>query len=224
MTGELSKIPASELHAVMGCLQEGGNPVIFDFTSANTELAAIDLNDEQTFTDYIFSTIRRREAPYGIGRHYEDRTIYERSEVFGTHRSVHLGIDIWAPAGSAVYAPLGGIVHSYADNNQHGDYGPTIILQHSRNGAIFHSLYGHLSRESLSGLEPGMPVSAGSRIATLGHYEENVHWPPHLHFQLILDMEGKWGDYPGVCARSERERYLKNCPDPNLLLRIDALK
>ena len=32
------------------------------------------------------------------------------------------------------------------------------------------------------------------------------------------------GDYPGVCAPSERERWLAQCPDPTLLLRIAALK
>jgi len=36
---------------------------------------------------------------------------------------------------------------------------------------------------------------------------------------LIEDMQGLKGDYPGVCKFSERERYLANCPDPELILR-----
>jgi peptidoglycan LD-endopeptidase LytH len=47
---------------------------------------------------------------------------------------------------------------------------------------------------------------------------ENGNWPPHLHFQLIADMEGWKGDYPGVCKYSEREKWLGNCPDPDLVL------
>jgi hypothetical protein len=31
-------------------------------------------------------------------------------------------------------------------------------------------------------------------------------------------MEGKSGDYPGVCKYSEREKYLTNCPNPDLVL------
>jgi hypothetical protein len=55
-------------------------------------------------------------------------------------------------------------------------------------------------------------------IGALGIPAENGGWPPHLHFQCIVDMEGYMGDYPGVCKWSEREQYLRNCPDPIQLL------
>ena len=99
-----------------------------------------------------------------------------------------------------------------------GDYGATIILKHVLEGVTFHSLYGHLSVADLEGLNVDAPVAAGQIIAHFGPLNENGHWPPHLHFQLIMDMEGKMGDYPGVCRYSERARYLANCPDPNLIL------
>ena len=57
----------------------------------------------------------------------------------------------------------------------------------------------------------------------LGHFGdagENGQWPPHLHFQLMFDMESMIGDYPGVCRYSEMERYRANIPDPNLVLRF----
>lgn len=57
-------------------------------------------------------------------------------------------------------------------------------------------------------------------IGHFGEPAENGDWPPHLHFQVIHDMEFKKGDYPGVCSISERERYLKNCPDPDLILKM----
>ena len=58
----------------------------------------------------------------------------------------------------------------------------------------------------------------GDVIGEFGIPMENGQWPPHLHFQVIKDMgEGK-GDYPGVCKLSEREKYLENCPDPDLIL------
>jgi hypothetical protein len=54
---------------------------------------------------------------------------------------------------------------------------------------------------------------------------ENARWPPHLHFQIVIDMEipiaiGKKGDYPGVCKLSEKEKYLNNCLDPDLILQM----
>jgi hypothetical protein len=50
---------------------------------------------------------------------------------------------------------------------------------------------------------------------------ENGNWPSHLHVQLIIDMEGWEGDYPGVCKFSEKERWLANCPDPDLMLNLN---
>ncbi|MDX1629797.1 MAG: peptidase M23, partial [Fulvivirga sp.] len=61
------------------------------------------------------------------------------------------------------------------------------------------------------------------QIADFGAYEVNVHWPPHLHFQIIKDMKGSFGDFPGVVTKAEREQYLKLCPDPNYILNIKKL-
>ena len=45
-------------------------------------------------------------------------------------------------------------------------------------------------------------------------------WAPHLHLQLMFDMQGKTGDYPGVCRFSEKDLYLKNIPNPQLILQF----
>jgi hypothetical protein len=36
-------------------------------------------------------------------------------------------------------------------------------------------------------------------------------------------MEGRKGDYPGVCKYSERKKYLANCPDPDLILGMSSM-
>lgn len=198
---------------------------LFDFTEINKELLKLDLNKEQEFSGHIFNKMAENSKDYGIGKYNEDRFIYKRSAMFSDEesRSVHLGIDIWAPAGTAVFAPLDGVVHSFANNNQHGDYGPTIILKHELDGVEFHTLYGHLSKKSILDLKVGTCFKKGTILAEYGNYEENVHWPPHLHFQIVENMGDKRGDYPGVCKPSEKEDWLSNCPDPNLILNIDGL-
>jgi murein DD-endopeptidase MepM/ murein hydrolase activator NlpD len=135
-------------------------------------------------------------------------------------RRLHLGVDIWGPAGTKVMAPLDGIVHSFAFNNNDSDYGATIILTHNLDGVGFHTLYGHLSLNSLKNLYEGQKVTSGEVIAEFGMRFENGNWPPHLHFQLIADMQGWKGDYPGVCRFSERMQWLTNCPDPNIILKM----
>ncbi|HMP94577.1 MAG TPA: peptidoglycan DD-metalloendopeptidase family protein, partial [Phnomibacter sp.] len=133
-------------------------------------------------------------------------------------RRFHLGADIWAAAGTPVMAPISGLVHSFGFNNNLGDYGATIILSHSLNGVAFYTLYGHLSLDSLSQLREGQYVVGGSPFAWLGVPAENGGWPPHLHFQIIEHIGNYWADYPGVCRYSERNQYLTNCPNPELIL------
>ena len=195
-----------------------------DFTESNSELTAEIIDDTNAFSYYINTQLKTADALFGIGGYNEHRTVYSRSKVFDAAnpgeepRRLHLGVDIWGAAGTAVFAPLDGVVHSFAFNDQFGDYGATIILSHELNGIRLHSLYGHLSLRDLDGLTEGKTVKAGEAFAHFGEPNENGHWPPHLHFQLILDMEAKKGDYPGVCKFSEREKYLTNCPDPDVFL------
>ncbi len=194
----------------------------FDFTSANTELSPEVLNDTELFSLWISSKLKENNCRYGIGGYNEHRTIYSRSGLFNMDdkesRRLHLGTDIWGEAGTPVYCPLDGLVHSYNFNDNFGDYGATIILQHTVGELSLYSLYGHLNLSSLSRLTVGMPIAQGEQLARFGNVEENGHWPPHLHFQLIVDMKTYQGDYPGVCAFSENELWLENSPDPALLL------
>ena len=135
-------------------------------------------------------------------------------------RRLHLGVDIWGPAGTRVMAPLDSIVHSFAFNNNDSDYGATLILSHNLEGVAFHTLYGHLSLNSIKNLTEGQRIQKGEVVAEFGMRFENGNWPPHLHFQVIEDMEHWKGDYPGVCRFSEREQWLGNSPDPNLILQL----
>ncbi|MDB4918601.1 peptidoglycan DD-metalloendopeptidase family protein [Mucilaginibacter sp.] len=195
----------------------------FNFTASNTELDADTFSDTAKFNQWINRKLSGNNCKYGIGGYMEHRTIYARSAHFDAGdepRRLHLGVDIWASAGTQVYSPLQGKVHSFNDNDNFGDYGPTIIIEHQLDDLKLYTLYGHLSRKSLDGLYPGKPFSKNEKIASFGQIEENGHWPPHLHFQLMFDMVGKQGDYPGVCRYSEKEIYLKNVPDPQLILRF----
>ncbi|MEM8845731.1 MAG: peptidase M23, partial [Bacteroidota bacterium] len=69
-------------------------------------------------------------------------------------------------------------------------------------------------------LKKGMHFKMGEELATLGAPEVNVNYAPHLHFQIIEDIQGYEGDYPGVCSQKELHFYKKNCPNPNLLLKL----
>jgi murein DD-endopeptidase MepM/ murein hydrolase activator NlpD len=235
------------LHPVIPFVPGQGKIVSLDLSTSNAVLTEGVYEDTERFTAYIQNKLDAAGALYGIGGYLEKRNLYKRSALFETlkqskktfdrvyitasepdepvvddamQRSVHLGIDIWGPAGTPVYAALGGSIHSFAFNNQFGDYGATIILQHQLDGLYFHTLYGHLSKADLAIAENGY-IAIGEKIGHFGAPEENGHWPPHLHCQLILDMELKQGDYPGVCHPDDIPYYSKNCPDPDLILGLN---
>jgi murein DD-endopeptidase MepM/ murein hydrolase activator NlpD len=175
----------------------------------------------QGLQQYIEETLQQQQAQALYGGYLEQRCFYQRSHHFkneSTNRTIHLGVDVWMPAGTAIYAPYPARVHSLAYNDQPLDYGATIILEHEIGDFHFHTLYGHLSRASLSSLSPGDSLSPGTVFTHLGDPNDNGGWTPHLHLQFILDMEGKKGDYPGVAAPSDLEHYQRNCPNPTFLL------
>lgn len=193
---------------------------IFPFAMADARplsLAEVDfdVSDLPAFTAFIQA--RRGTAPALVGGYDEDRGVYAASDLFdgaAEPRTIHLGVDIWTDAGTALRAPLPGTVHSCAINGHFGDYGGTVILDHGE----FFTLYGHLAHRSVQLLQPGQAIVAGEVFAWLGTPGENGGWPPHLHFQRIEDMQGWTGDFPGVAPRSERDCWLALCPDPMPLL------
>jgi murein DD-endopeptidase MepM/ murein hydrolase activator NlpD len=199
-----------------------GPPAPLDFTTDNPHLAHPEhLRNTARFDEVVQQMLAEQHATAGMGGYLENRVIYRRSPHFAAAtepRSLHLGVDVWVPAGTPVAAPLPAVVHSLADNDNFGDYGPTIILQHELEGVVFYSLYGHLTRTDLLGLRPGQAIAPGEVFAHVGPYPENGDWPPHLHFQLIADMQGRWGDFPGVAPPSERAYWAALCPDAGLVI------
>lgn len=200
---------------------------LLDFTENNKELNEAMVAHTNRFIHYINEKLYQGGAKYGIGGYAEHRVLYKVSKVFDATepgeepRRLHLGADIWGKPHTAVMAPLDGIVHSFAFNDRFGDYGATIILSHRLDEFSFYTLYGHLSLNSIKNLDGGERMEAGDVFAEFGIPLENGHWPPHLHFQIIIDMEDREGDYPGVCKYSEKEKYLENSPDPDLIVQLN---
>ena len=193
-----------------------------DLSSSNPRLKNINIINPQACQDYIDEVLNRNSAQVAYGGYLEKRNLYADKASFSGEmvRNIHLGMDFWASAGTIVNVPLDATIHSFSNNATIGDYGPTIILKHEIGNKTFHTLYGHLSLASLDGLSIGKVLRKGDALGTLGTTDINVNYAPHVHFQLINDIEEKKGDYPGVCSAIDLDFYSKNCPDPNLILNI----
>ncbi len=197
--------------------------ISLDLSIHNIQLKDVNVSSSDELECFIWNRIKTYKAKVAYGGYLEQRGIYQRSTYFNqanpeTERNIHLGLDLWIEADTPIYAPLNGAIHSFKNNSNYGDYGPAIILKHTINATTFYTLYGHLSLASLEQLEVGAEVRQGQQIATLGTATVNGDYPPHLHFQIIKDMQNKRGDYPGVSNQLDLEFYKDNCPDPELLL------
>ena len=197
---------------VLGNAQPPSQFKLLDLSSSNQILQQTGLQQ------YLHQTLPPNTV--GYGGYLENRDFYLDSTLFHEKkRTLHLGIDLWAPANTPIYAPLDGIIHSFQDNQQYLDYGPTILLQHTLpDGKSFYTLYGHLTQASLYNKIAGQRIKKGEHFAQIGHPDENGQWPPHLHLQWINDLEGFSGDYPGVVVPEDREKFEHNCPNPAALI------
>lgn len=158
-----------------------------------------------------------RSKKWGIGRYNEKRSEMYETTLFEGERNVHMGIDIWTKAREPVYSFYEGEVAYKQDNNQPGDYGPTIVISYQLDDNLLYALYGHLSRPSLQMVSVGDRVTRGQKIAELGESDVNGGWVPHLHFQLSAEDPGE-ADMPGVVAPADREQALEKYPDPRIVL------
>jgi murein DD-endopeptidase MepM/ murein hydrolase activator NlpD len=155
-------------------------------------------------------------TPWTIGRYDEDRVIYTQ-DLFGGERSLHVGIDLGGPAGTAVHAFAPGEVIHAGVNPAPGDYGPTIVTAHEVDGAPLYALFGHLSMSSLVRSPVGRRFDAGDVLGWLGEPAENGGWPPHVHLQLAVERPVTH-DLPGAVRPADRADALRRFPDPRRVL------
>jgi len=188
-----------------------------DLSKSTLNKVNINPQDHDELSSYLYQIKIRKQAQVLYGGYLEERSLYNKKSLFNIEnkqRNIHLGVDFWTDADEEIIAPLDGIVHSFANNQGFGNYGPCIILEHKTEDKRFYSLYGHLSKDSLENLKTGQLIKKGNSFCRLGDVNENGGYVPHLHFQIIKDIQNYKGDYPGVCHKEDLEFYEKNTISP----------
>ena len=136
-------------------------------------------------------------------------------------RTVHLAVDVFAPEGTWIHAPVRGTVFAAEYRGGHLDYGGVIILQHETAvGDPFYTLYGHLNPEFKDRLKPGDVIEKGEAFCRFGDPTMNGGWVPHTHFQLAVTVDGMGADWPGVGDPDEMYLWGAVCPNPAALLNL----
>ncbi len=162
-----------------------------------------------------------------LGRYGEPRLIYtdpvfrRDDSPIADRRTVHLALDIFAPDGGSIHAPLDGRIHRAEQRAGRLNHDGMVILSHrTPDEDIFFTLYGHLDPASIAELNEGQAVERGEAFAKLGAPDCNGGWAPHLHFQLFLIDAGETG-WPGVAEPDEFDLWRSVCPNPAAILNLD---
>lgn len=191
---------------------------------AGPEAKVVVLAADTNITDAEAVTELRGTTDVVVGRYGEDRALYTADAFAGAdgeRRTVHLGLDLFVPAGEPVHAPFDGEVVAVAVRPAPQDYGGTLVLRHETpDGTPFWLLLGHLAHDVTARVRPGQRVARGERLASVGASDENGGWQPHAHVQLFTTLLGRSHDLPGVARRSERDVWQSISPDPNLVCRL----
>ena len=109
------------------------------------------------------------ELPDGlsIGRYGEERPIYrgpQYKDPEGRSRTVHLGCDLFLPAGANVRSPFAGVIEERAVRAMPTTTAACCCVRHDG----FWTLHGHLDPDSIAHWNAGDPVAAGEVIAQMG--------------------------------------------------------
>ncbi len=197
-----------------------GDPFIFDFSDDNPETLELDERDQIMMTKYITRKLGEAKADWGVGGYLQRRANLLRffPQIVGEERFFHLGLDITAPLGATLFAPLAGTLVESGYEKGEGNYGGYAVLKHTGNFDTFYSFYGHLSPETV--VQEGTELKAGEPFARLGDYDQNGNWFYHTHLQVLT--EKGYGDgfvHKGYCTEKMIATIGEYAPSPLFLLR-----
>lgn len=201
-------------------IKTDGHAIVLDLSTGaelyGKPVAGLGVDD---FGALIDRTMEDAGTAFCFGRYAEPRELYSNEDFASADskesRTIHMGIDLFCVADTPVRAPLDATVEIVTNNTGELDYGPVVILRHAADsGDDFYTLYGHLGMKTLQRIREGQSIRAGEQIATIGTPPTNGNWPPHLHFQLILDLLDRGVDFPGVALKSQQDYWLGLSPSP----------
>ena len=158
-----------------------------------------------------------KKGTYAAGGYLEKRPGQYTAKQYRKLRDIHLGLDLVAPEGEVIYAPISLRFFDRAYLSGEQNYGYCLLGQAVWDGPELYLFFGHLDKNSFDRVRFDKIYEKGERVACVGGSLENGGWFPHLHFQLSF-LRPQSCDIPGVCEEKDLSKYIAQCPDPSDLL------
>lgn len=111
-----------------------------------------------------------------------------------------------------VFAAMKGVVRYVSSAAGDSSYGRYVVLEHPEMTPAVYTLYAHLARIA-PGVRPGLEVTAGHVLATMGHSSGGYMIPvdrSHLHFEIGVVMTRNfqaWYDRRRFGSRNEHQMW-----------------
>jgi len=146
--------------------------------------------------------------------------LYRQNEnIMREGRTVHIGVDIIAPAGTPLHSPIDAEVFHVEYDAGAGNYGWFCVLKGLVDGKTIYLLFGHLAEKNLTPV--GTRLSAGDVFACIGDFSENGNWFHHTHVQAITQkgIDEGWM-YKGLCTKKQLAEIDELCPSAMQFIKI----
>jgi len=159
-----------------------GNIIAASFTNRGETFNAVRYADDEGRADYYTPdghSLRKAflRTPVDMSRISSGFSLGRLHPILNKIRA-HKGVDYAAPIGTPVKSTGDGKI---AFRGVKGGYGNVIVVQH---GAIYSTLYGHLSSFA-RGLQTGSRVRQGQIIGYVG--KSGLATGPHLHYEFLVN-------------------------------------
>jgi len=128
--------------------------------------------------------------------------------------ALHLGTDLLARPGSAIHAPLAGVVWRLDPVNSKPGLWDLVLEHDVSEGVRFYTCYGNVEATASRALQLGDSVATGDPIGRISACGAPIH------FQILTDQLEISGGSPRVCDPGQSGVWCDLSPDPNAILSI----
>ncbi|HKF85054.1 MAG TPA: phosphotransferase, partial [Candidatus Limnocylindrales bacterium] len=183
--------------AVAPVLADPPVPMVLDLSTTSDALDGAAIGD----TGAVGPLVAAAEAAgcMAVGRWGEARLVDTVLDAVDEPSTIHLGVDLFAPAGSGVQAPVGGLV------------------RHVSGAVVVEGVEDLVLWGVDAVVAAGDRVEAGDRIGTVAA-DAPDGLPPHVHVQRVLEPGL---DAPRRAVPSLASAWQRLCPDPSAILGLE---
>jgi len=215
-----------EIFPVLG-RELSGRPMYFplDDSSDVLRVEKTTKDGQKELQTAIENMMAENDATWAISGYPEKRAqLADYTDEVRENRPWHIGVDVSAPAGTKLYAPLDSVVVIAEVDvckdgvpGYKGGYGGYVVLKHDVDDCVFYTVYGHLNFEKLPKI--GTTLSAGDCFGEMGNMNQNGNWFYHVHMQVLTQcgFDEGWAQ-KGLCSEEQIAIIHELCPNPLFLI------